>query len=70
VQILAARYFLILSRQRITVLFVAVVISFVVKVLVLCAKTFLRCIMTYFTSWEDFAKAAEMLYINDPMKVL
>jgi len=26
--------------------------------------------MTYFTSWEDFAKAAEMLYINDPMKVL
>jgi len=25
--------------------------------------------MTYFTSWEDFAKAAEMLYVNDPMKV-
>ena len=27
------------------------------------------CIMTYFTSWEDFAKAAEILYVNDPMKV-
>jgi len=26
--------------------------------------------MTYFTTWEDFAKAAEMLYVNDPMKVL
>jgi len=25
--------------------------------------------MTYFTSWEDFAKAAEVLYVNDPMKV-
>ena len=32
-------------------------------------RTFLCKIMTYFTTWEDFAKAAEMLYVNDPMKV-
>lgn len=25
--------------------------------------------MTYLTSWEDFAKAAERLYLADPMKV-
>ncbi|KAK3585217.1 hypothetical protein CHS0354_027513 [Potamilus streckersoni] len=24
--------------------------------------------MTYLTSWEEFAKAAERLYLNDPMK--
>ena len=32
-------------------------------------KAFFREIMTYFTSWEEFAKAAEMLYVNDPVKV-
>lgn len=25
--------------------------------------------MTYLTSWEEFAKAAERLYLNDPQKV-
>lgn len=25
--------------------------------------------MTYLTSWEEFAKAAEKLYIADPLKV-
>ena len=25
--------------------------------------------MTYITSWEEFSKAAERLYLNDPMKV-
>lgn len=25
--------------------------------------------MTYLTSWEEFAKAAEKLYIADPMRV-
>ena len=25
--------------------------------------------MTYFTKWEDFFKAAERLYLNDPYKV-
>jgi len=25
--------------------------------------------MTFLTSWEEFAKAAERLYVNDPMKV-
>ncbi|XP_059160627.1 signal recognition particle 9 kDa protein-like [Physella acuta] len=24
--------------------------------------------MTYFTSWEEFAKAAERLYLNDALK--
>ncbi|XP_005097009.1 signal recognition particle 9 kDa protein [Aplysia californica] len=24
--------------------------------------------MTYFTSWEEFSKSAERLYLNDPMK--
>jgi len=40
-----------------------------IYVLISYAQTFLSIIMTYFTSWEDFAKAAEMLYVNDPMKV-
>lgn len=38
--------------------------------LILRIETFLCDTMTYFTTWEDFAKAAEMLYVNDPMKVL
>ena len=25
--------------------------------------------MTYFTTWEEFAKAAERLYMNDPLRV-
>ena len=25
--------------------------------------------MTFITSWEEFSKAAERLYLNDPMKV-
>jgi len=25
--------------------------------------------MTYYTSWEEFVKDAESLYLNDPMKV-
>ena len=25
--------------------------------------------MTYITSWEEFARAAEKLYLSDPMKV-
>ena len=37
---------------------------------ILRIETFLCDTMTYFTTWEDFAKAAEMLYVNDPMKVL
>jgi len=25
--------------------------------------------MTFLTSWDEFSKAAERLYLNDPMKV-
>ena len=25
--------------------------------------------MTFITSWDEFSKAAERLYLNDPMKV-
>lgn len=26
--------------------------------------------MTFFPTWEEFAKAAETLYVSDPMKVI
>ena len=43
---------------------------YLLDIFIIYVGTFLCGIMTYFTSWEDFAKAAEMLYVNDPMKVL